>query len=128
MLGEAPIAVVSMDWGSPAGVKAIVGASRVAIMGHQPFCKAQRYVRFGHKTLSYTGRHLDSLLGQSQRWVDWNFGHSAPFSVLFQLIQVDIHKYEFHKNCILMLFSLCKVIPSILTSSFTSSFFSEMPS
>lgn len=101
-------------------------ASRVAIMGHQPSCKAQRYVRSGHKTLSYAGRQLDNLPGQSQ--VNGNFGHSTPFSILFQSIQAGIYKYEFHKNFILMLFSLCKVIPSILTSCLTSSFFSEMPS
>lgn len=46
-------------------------ASRVALMGYQPSCKAQRYVRSSHKTLSYTGRQLNSLLGQSQRQVDW---------------------------------------------------------
>lgn len=96
--------------------------------GAQPSCKAQRYGRSGYKNLCYTRRQLDSLLGQSQRQVNWNFGHSTPFSILFQSIQADICKYEFHENFILMLFSLCKVIPSILTSCLMSSFFSEMPS
>lgn len=59
-------------------------APRVALMGHQPSCKAQRYVRSGHKTLSYTGGELNSLLGQSQRQVDWIWTlHTIfhPFSV-----------------------------------------------
>lgn len=43
-------------------------ASRVALMGHQPSCKAQRSI---HKTLSYTGRQLNSFLMQSHRQLGW---------------------------------------------------------
>lgn len=96
--------------------------------GAPAFLQSTGHVRSDHKTLSHTGMQLDSLLGQSQRQMDWHFGHSIPFPLLFQSIQADLHKYEFHENFILMLFSLCKVIPSILTSCLTSSFFSEMPS
>ena len=85
-------------------------------------------MRSGHKALPCTARQPDSLPGQSQGRVDWGFGHSTLVSFLLRSTQADIHKQEFCENFILVLFSLCKAMPSVLTSCLTSSFFSEMPS
>lgn len=105
-------------------------ASSTANTRHQPSWKVQSWVRSGHKMVSYTRSQLDSLPGsqESQRQLNWKSGRSMLFSILFQSTQADIHKYEFYENFILMLFSLCKVIPSVLTSCLTSFFVSEMPS